>query len=123
MKKTSIVLLAVAAIIFAACSHKSHPSKAMDEAVVPAKPAPTTYASGIQAIITGKCAPCHLPSKGGNKENLESFDAVKKNITNMIARVEKNPIDRGFMPMKNAKLSDEEIATLKKWVADGLLEK
>ncbi len=121
MKKTSIVLLAVAAIIFAACSHKSHPSKGADTAA--AKPAPTTYTSAVQAIITGKCAPCHLPSKGGKKESLESFDAVKKNITDIIARVEKNPTDRGFMPMRNPKLSDEEIATLKKWVADGLLEK
>lgn len=122
MKKNSIVMLIVAVIIFAACSKKSHPSKT-NEAVIPAKPVATTYAGNVQALIEAKCAPCHLPSKGGRKENLETYDLVKKNITDMIARIEKNPTERGFMPFKNAKLSDEEISVFKKWVTDGLLEK
>jgi len=123
MKKISSILLVIAVIIFAACSHKAHPSKSKDEAIEPPKSIATTYTGGVQALIEAKCTPCHLPSKGGNKENLESYGAVKRNITDMIARVQKNPTERGFMPMKNAKLSDEEIATLKKWVSDGLLEK
>ncbi len=118
MKKNVILATVLAIFVFAACSKKAHMSK-----TAAIKPIPTSYTSAVQTLIQAKCAPCHIPSKGGNKLNLDSYDASKKNITYMIARVEKNPTDKGFMPFKNAKLSAEEIEVFKKWLADGLLEK
>jgi len=41
----------------------------------------------------------------------------------MLARVQLNPGERGFMPFKHEKLSAEEIVVIKKWVDQGLLEK
>lgn len=123
MKKKLIIATAFFLVIFAACSKKANPSKSSDTAVAAPKPAATSYNSAVQALIQAKCSPCHLPSKGGFKASLEGYDATKKFIADIIARVEKNPTDRGFMPFKNPKLSEEEIGVFKKWLADGLMEK
>ena len=41
----------------------------------------------------------------------------------MLDRVMIAPGQRGFMPMKHDKLADTEIALIKKWIDQGLLEK
>ena len=41
----------------------------------------------------------------------------------MLSRVQLNPKQKYFMPSKNDKLKEEEIAVFKKWIEDGLLEK
>lgn len=127
MKKNIIIATVLAIFVFAACSKKTNPSKTTETAVVteaaPAKPAATSYSSAVQSLVQAKCSPCHIPSKGGNKLNIENYEIAKKNIADIIARVEKNPNEMGFMPMRNAKLSEEEIGVFKKWLADGLLEK
>ena len=46
----------------------------------------------------------------------------KSKINWIIDRVKREPGSAGFMPRNGAKLSDEKIAILEKWVADGLLE-
>jgi hypothetical protein len=116
MKNAILVLTLITITVFAACSKKNNASK------VP-KVIPTTYTTDVLPLIQAKCTPCHLPSKGGFKANFENYEGAKKYGTYMLARVQLNPGDRGFMPFKHEKLSAEEIVVLKKWVDQGLLEK
>lgn len=116
MKKISIILIAFTVVLFAACAKKgSAPSKA--------KVVPTTYTTDIMPLMQAKCSPCHIPSKGGKKANFETYEGAKKYGADILARVQLNPTDRGFMPMKHDKLAAEEIALIKKWNDEGLLEK
>lgn len=116
MKKTSIVLMLIGITLFTACSKKNSASKAP-------KIIPTTYATNIAPLLQAKCSPCHIPSKGGNKANFENYESAKKFGAGILARVQLNPGERGFMPMRKEKLSVEEIAVIKKWNEEGLLEK
>ena len=109
MKKNILLLTLFIILIFAACSKK----------VVP-----TTYAVNVLPLIQMKCAPCHVPSKGGNKTNFENFVIAQKFGAEMVSRIERNPGEKGFMPFRQpAKLTIEEIAIFKKWISDGFLEK
>lgn len=84
----------------------------------------STYSTDMSMLIMKNCVPCHVPAKGGNKRPYDNFASVKKDIDEIIRRIELNPGDRGFMPFKKtAKLNDSTITAFKKWRADGLLEK
>ena len=107
--------LITTALFFAYCNG---PKKAMAAA-----PPKSTYASNLQVVIAANCSPCHIPSKGGNKKPYDNFASVKTDIDEIIHRIELNPGDRGFMPMRKSKLSDSTIAVFKQWRNDGLLEK
>lgn len=94
---------------------------------LPAPPPPPvvvklTYEADIKPIIATKCAPCHIPPQG-RKEPYITYAAVVKDVDDMIRRIKLNPGERGFMPQRNAKLSDSTIQVFEKWKADGLLEK
>ena len=85
--------------------------------------AKTTYASAVASVISDKCAPCHIPSKGGNKKAYDNYANVKADIDDIIRRIELNPTDRGFMPFKKTeKLPADVIAVFKKFKEDGALE-
>jgi hypothetical protein len=116
MKKISFVLTVIIITLFAACSKKNSASKTP-------KVIPTTYTTDMMPLIQAKCTPCHVPSKGGNKANFENYESAKKYGPGMLTRVQLNPTERGFMPMKHEKLSAEEIVIIKKWNDQGLLEK
>ena len=89
-----------------------------------AKTAPkTTYAANVSTVIAANCAPCHIPSKGGNKKAYDNYANVKADIDNIIHRIELNPTDKGFMPFKKTeKLPADVIAVFKKFKEDGALE-
>lgn len=82
-----------------------------------------TFEGNIKPIMGASCAPCHIPAKGGNKKPFDNFESTKSGADDIIRRIQMNPTDHGFMPMRNPKLSDADIATIKKWKEDGLLEK
>ncbi len=113
MKKNIFVLTLIAFTVFAACTKKASP----------AKNKLTTYTTDIAPLMQAKCSPCHLPSKGGNKDNFENYENAKKHGAEMLERVIKNPGERGFMPKMNPKLSEEEISVIRKWIDDGMQEK
>jgi hypothetical protein len=77
----------------------------------------------MMPLIQAKCSPCHVPSKGGNKANFENYESAKKYGADILARVQLNPGERGFMPMRHEKLTADEIVIIKKWNEQGLLEK
>jgi uncharacterized membrane protein len=118
MKKLLVPFIALGVLAFAACSKKASPSKSE-----PSKVAATTYDGSVHALIQAKCSPCHITSKGGRKADFDSYGAAMKYGSDMVARIEKDPTERGFMPFKNPKLSADEIAVFKKWVAGGMAEK
>lgn len=114
MKKNVFVLIFMGGVfLFAACTKKASPAKAKA----------TTYTADIAPLMQSKCAPCHLPTKGGRKADFETYEGAKKYGADMLARVMLNPGDRGFMPFKHDKLPAEEIAIIKNWVDQGMQEK
>ena len=113
MKQLSFILILIAITVFAACTIKASPAKII----------PTTYTADVLPLIQAKCTPCHLPSKGGFKANFENYESAKKYGAEMYDRVTIAPGQRGFMPFKHEKLADAEIALIKKWNDQGLLEK
>jgi uncharacterized membrane protein len=116
MKK--IYVFAGAAVLAMGLTYCSSSKKASKTAAVPK----TTY-SNVSTVIAGNCAPCHIPSKGGNKKPYDNYANVKADIDNIIHRIELNPTDRGFMPFKKTeKLPADVIAVFKKFKEDGALE-
>jgi cytochrome c553 len=116
MKKISVLLLVVVAVsVFTYCSSSKKAAK-----VIPK----TTYEANVAPIIAATCAPCHFPDKGGRKKPLDNYKAVTAQLDEVLRRIQLNPTDRGFMPdRKPNRMADSSIAVIKKWQADGLLEK
>ena len=115
MKRTVFCLAAFAAILTLSNCHSSKKAMASAPAV--------SYDNGVQAIISANCAPCHIPSKGGNKLPLDTYTAVKGNVDEILSRIKLNPGERGFMPKNHAKLSDSTIAVIEQWKMGGAIEK
>lgn len=111
-----VVAMALAVLVLANCNPARKAS---------GKPVPKmNYATNVSAVIQNNCAPCHIPSKGGNKKPYDNYANVKTDIDEILRRIQLNPTDRGFMPFrKSAKLPDSTIAVFARWKADGLLEK
>ena len=80
-----------------------------------------TYMPDIQATILGNCSPCHIPPKG-SKKALDNYDSVKLNIDEIIARIQKQPGEKGFMPFKHDRLPDSTIMVFVNWKKDGMPE-
>lgn len=115
MKKIHVlVILGITSLLLTYCSASKKAAKRTPK---------TTYSTDLSVVIANNCAPCHIPSKGGNKKPYDNYANVKADIDEMIRRIELNPTDRGFMPFrKQTKLSDSTIAVFKKWKTDGMLE-
>lgn len=95
-----------------------NPSKKAAKTVVK-----TSYATDISALVVSNCSPCHIPANGGKKKPYDNYANVKTDIDEIIRRIELNPGEKGFMPMrKTTRLSDSVIAVFKKWKVDGLGE-
>jgi len=106
--------LAILSIALTYCSSSKKAAKAAVK---------TTYTTDVAAVVADKCAPCHIPSKGGNKKAYDNYANVKADIDEIIKRIELNPTDRGFMPFKKSmKLAADTIAVFKKFKDDGMLE-
>jgi hypothetical protein len=116
MKKYLTLVAVMVAVILLSNCHSA--KKASAKTPVPN----LTYQANIQPLVTNNCSPCHFPSKGGNKKPFDTYDAIKANIDSMIARIELNPGQKGFMPFKKAKLSDSTINVFKQWRNNGTPE-
>ena len=123
MKKLIAFSVLVAIIFIASCSKKTSSGKTMESAKTKApKPVEkmTTYTSDIKTFIQAKCTPCHVPSQGGFKTDFDNYEAAKRNIDEMIIRIQLTKDDPKFMPFKKLhEVTTDEIATLKKWKEAG----
>ena len=111
MKK--IVLFAFVALVtvFQFCSSSKKAASASK----------VTYANRVQPLIQANCSPCHIPPQGRAKA-LNTYDAAKANVDEILTRIKRNPEDKGFMPMRHPKLADSTIAVFEKWKETGLAE-
>jgi hypothetical protein len=112
MKKLiTITTLIISAVVFQNCG----PSKKATT------PATLSYEKDINGIMKTSCTPCHFPPDG-KKEPLDSYDAVSKNIGEIIKRVKLPQSDMKFMPFKSKKpaLSDSLINVLLQWKEQGM---
>jgi len=81
----------------------------------------TTYNANIKPLLVNSCTPCHVTG-GSNPNKFDIYATAKSKINVIIDRVERETTAAGFMPRGGSKLSAANIALLKKWVDDGLLE-
>ncbi len=116
MKKLYVSAVIIMMAVFFSYCHSAKKAAA-------AAPAAITYETHIAPIIQNSCAPCHIPAKGGNKEALDTYAGVSKEIDGILHRIKLNPTDRGFMPMRHDKLNDTTIALIQKWKDGGMVEK
>lgn len=80
-----------------------------------------SYEKDIAPIMQNSCAPCHFPP-GGNKKALNTYDDVKGQVDDVIARVKLPQDDMKFMPFKNKKpaLTDSMITVLEQWKSQNM---
>jgi len=90
--------------------------------IVTVNPLKVTFMTNIKPLLTASCTPCHMPG-GSNPNKFDDYATTKTKIAVIIDRVQRETTAAGFMPRGGSKLSEENIALLKKWVDDGLLEK
>ena len=119
MKRYSVLfLLVVTVFVFSYCGSSKKAANSTKES------SKLAYESSIQTLIVGNCSPCHIPEKGGRKKAYDNYANVKADIDEIVRRMELDPHEKGFMPLKKTeKLSDSTIAVFKQWKEDGLLEK
>lgn len=114
MKKFLFFGLFLATIVifeFCSSSKKAHKSTA----------AAATYTSSVQNIVATNCSPCHVGS-GARQKRLDNYEALKNNIDEILRRIQLNPGDKGFMPMRHPKLPDSTIQVFVNWKNNGLMQ-
>jgi hypothetical protein len=114
MKKLFILLLLTAPFVLQFCSSSK-------KTAMKTEPTKITYTANVKPLIQANCTPCHFPPNG-RAHAYDNYTAVNTDIDKIIDRVNRNPTDRGFMPMRHPKLSDSAINVLVQWKKDGLLE-
>lgn len=119
MRKLSIYLLIVSVFFIQYCSSSKKTSSGEPTQTAAVS---VSYMNQIQPTVMAYCSPCHIPPKG-NKRALDTYDAVKNNIGDVVSRIKRNPGDIGFMPFKHEKLSDSVINLFVAWKDNGMKEK
>ncbi len=110
MKITIILVVCVSCVFgFQNCSSSKKATTKMTEPIV-------SFEKDVTPMLKASCTPCHFPPDG-RKEPLNTYEAVKKNIADMISRVKLPKDDARFMPFKNKRpaLSDSSIKVLEQW--------
>lgn len=111
MKKISVLLLLMGAVVLQYCSTSKNAAKTNI----------ITYAANVKPLMETHCTPCHFPPKG-NKKAYDNYTAVRTDIDSILNRVNKNPGEKGFMPFKHPKLPDSTINVLVQWKNKGMPE-
>lgn len=76
-----------------------------------------SYEADILPLMQRSCTPCHFP-ENGKKIMLNTLQATRVNIDDIMVRIQLPSDSDKFMPFKSKKpaLTQEEIATFKKWI-------
>lgn len=108
MKKTVLVILSICSL--AVLQNCGSSKKATKTAMV------VSFDKDVLPILQSRCTPCHFPPDG-RKKPLNTYDAVKTNISDMVARVKLPQSNDKFMPWKGKKpaLSDSMVTVLEEW--------
>ena len=80
-----------------------------------------SYTADILPIMERSCTPCHFPETG-KKKLLNTYEATKENIVDIVNRIQLPAEEIKFMPFKSKKtpLSAEEIKLFKDWYNQGM---
>ena len=115
MKKIFIAFLGVCCIAFLQNCGSSKKATA--------KPTVVSFGKDVRPVMQASCTPCHFPTEG-RKEPLNTYDAVKNHIAEIIVRIKLPQSDARFMPWKNKKppLSDSLIHVFEEWQKQNMPE-
>jgi hypothetical protein len=113
-KASTAIILVVTVLVFQFCNSSKKAASA--------RPVAVTYETSIKPAIEANCTPCHITGKG-NKKSLDNYVSASASADDIIARIQKNPSERGFMPVMHPKLSDSTINFFVQWKNEGLKEK
>ncbi len=119
MKQIAVVAgLCGLAIFFTYCGG----SKKTQASVVPTPVAKVNFEDSLKPVIVASCSPCHTPGRGQLPAYLTAA-TTQKDIDDILQRIQLQPGERGFMPMRGHRLSDTAINLFKQWKADGYVVK
>lgn len=110
MRKLAITLTLVATVMLFQFCHNSKK--------IAATPM-VTFENNVLPVVKTSCAPCHVNGPGA----LVNYAVAKEKADDIIRRIQLDPTERGFMPLKHPKLSDTAITAFVDWKKGGLLEK
>jgi len=112
MKKTLLILTLLCVVLFQFCTTTK---KAAGHSKMPS----LSYQKDIAPVMQVRCSPCHFPDKGGQKKPLNTYEAARDNIDDILYRVQLPKEDIKFMPFmsKREPLSDSLIQVFKLWKA------
>jgi len=112
MSKASVFVLLLATTILVYCSSSRKAAKA-----------PVSFATQVMPVLQNSCTPCHF-NETGKRLYFNNIDTVRRNIDDIIRRVQLPTDHKDFMPFKLKKpaLSDTAINTLKSWKETGLMQ-
>lgn len=108
MNKAVLIILSIC--LLAILQNCSSSKKVNKTAIV------ISFDKDVMPILQSRCTPCHFPPEG-RKQALNTYDAVKANINEIISRVKMPQEATAFMPFKSKKapLSDSLINILQEW--------
>lgn len=88
-------------------------------------PEVVTYDKDVKQIFDANCISCHSADFAEKGLKLDNFNDVKNGILNrgLVDRISRESNDDLLMPQGGPKLSNSSIEIIKKWQANGLLEK
>jgi hypothetical protein len=111
LKIYSFILIAFSISICAACS----------EDPIPEPTAVVSYSSDVAPIFAADCSFSGCHNSGSTVGSLENYQDAKnfKFIDRVSGALNREP-DFEPMPRGPLKLSEDKIATIEKWIADGL---
>ena len=114
-RKKNFVLILISSLVFQFCQ----PSKQISSGQTPKNR--ISYGQDIKPIMLKSCTPCHFPEKG-KKKMLDTYEATKSNIDEILVRIQLPKDSLEFMPYKSKRdpLTSSEIKLFKDWVARGM---
>ncbi len=86
----------------------------------------TSFARDVNSILVASCQPCHIEGGGANflarVKHVNNYANAKGISATMLDRVSRTQGAAGMMPLGRTRLTEDKIAIIKKWIADGLAE-
>jgi hypothetical protein len=114
------IVVVFSAAFFQNCKSKQIPYVAPTPVDLSTK---LTYTKDIAPVLQASCSPCHFPQEGKMRA-LNSLEAVRNHISEIIYSVKLPKENHDFMPFKNKKpaLTESQIADLEAWQKGGMPE-
>ncbi|MDZ7750974.1 MAG: c-type cytochrome domain-containing protein [Gammaproteobacteria bacterium] len=122
MKWNTIILLPVAALAMTACDRGTEDAE-------------VSFSREVKPILEARCGDCHAPGGKGTEKSglvLENYDALMRGtrlgpvvqpgnaISSTLYLVVAGKADRSIrMPHGDSELSEQEVATIERWIDQG----